>query len=72
MVVPMFAPRMMPSDRRKDNSFAEMNPTVMIMTAELLCKMAVIRIPEKNPLSGVPAKRRSHFFIFCPAMCIIP
>ena len=56
MVVPIFVPKIIPIDCVNESIPAEMNPSVITITAELLCKIHVMRIPASNPFHGVSVK----------------
>lgn len=53
IVVPIFVPRIIPIDCLKVMTLAEIKPIVITITAELLCKIPVTRVPTNNPLNGV-------------------
>lgn len=61
-VVPIFVPSIIPIDCGKVSSLAETNPIVMIITAELLCKTAVIKVPMITPFQGAFVNLTSHLF----------
>jgi hypothetical protein len=59
-VVPIFEPRIIPIDCLKVSIPADIRPMVITMTAELLCRRAVIMVPARSPFHGasvIPASQ---------------
>lgn len=59
MVLPILAPIIVPIAFSKLIIFAHTNPNIIKLITELLCNMAVVRVPEMIPLIGLSV----HFWI---------
>ena len=65
-VEPIFVPRIMPIVCVKVKLPAETSPTVITMTAELLCRKPVKMIPAINPFQGLSVNFVKTVFNFSP------
>ena len=71
-VVPIFVPKIIPIVCGNTSNLVETKPMVIIITAELLCKMLVTIMPANIPLVGVCVTFFNHRSSFFPEIAKSP